>query len=251
MRPIPATRLGDAHGLLRAIENARAAAHGRVRHRVQSRRAVPARARERGRTPASLHLLRPARGARQGGPRGRRADRHRQALRPFRRSRRAVRHLPAAGRVAASPAARASHDGLDLPRARDRAQPARVRPGRHADLDDGLRPLDGLPRPRGLGQREHAPDPGRATPHAAHGPRADRRRPSSDGDRRAGPRRAHAARAHVAAGHRRAAEPGRRRGRPRGGLERVRGARPHRRRNPSPSRSPKRSRTATAPPTAP
>ena len=31
-------------------------------------------------------------------------------------------------------------------------------------VDDGLRPLDGLPRPRRLGQREHAADPGRAPP---------------------------------------------------------------------------------------
>ena len=139
---------------------ARAIAHGRVRHGVQPRRAVPARAGERARAPAALHLLRTARGARQGGPRGRRADRDRQALRALGRPGRGVRRLLPAGRVAAPPVARAPHDGLDLPRPGDRSQPAGVRPARHADLDDGLRPLDGLPRPRRLGQREHAADPG-------------------------------------------------------------------------------------------
>ena len=62
----------------------------------------------------------------------------------------------------------------------------------------------------GLGQREHAADPGRAAPDPAHGHGADRRRAPPHADRRATPRRPDAAGAHGPAGHRRPAQPGRR-----------------------------------------
>ena len=248
MRPIPATSLGHAHGLLRAIEK-----RGRLRTdefvtEFSLEELFPPGPRERARPAAPLHLLRAGRRARQGGSRRRRADRSRPPLHPLRRRRRAVRHLPGAGRMAAPPAAREAHDGLDLPRAGDRAQPARVVPAGHARGDDGLRALDGLPRPSRLGQREHVRDPGRAPPDPAHRTGADRRRAPPHAHRRAGAQRADAAGPHVADRHRRPAQPGRRRTpsaptpSANGRKRRPRRRRPRRRR---PPRSPRQRQTRT------
>ena len=63
-------------------------------------------------------------------------------------------------------------------------EPAGVEP-RGPGRDARLRPCAELPGPGGLGQREHARDPGRAAPGAAARPRADRRGAEADGDRHA------------------------------------------------------------------
>src|SRR5829696_7683987 len=111
MRPIPATSLGDAHGLLRAIEK---------RGRLRTDEFV---------TEFSVDELFPAGLDNALGRRRPRAP---------------VRALVTAGRVAAAAATREAHDGLDLPRPRDRAQPARVLPAGPARVDARLRPLDGV-----------------------------------------------------------------------------------------------------------
>ena len=186
MRPIPAPRIGDAHGLLRAINQ-----RGRLRHDefvtefTLDELFPPGLENALGRTRA-VRLLRPLRRAGQGGPRGRRADRDRQALRARRRRRRAVRRLDSAGRVAAPPAAREAHDGLDLPRARDRPQPARVGPARRraiSTLDFG-RSLAYLGR-AGWDNENTLQIQGERYLILLHRPRADRRRPPADADRRA------------------------------------------------------------------
>ena len=128
MRPIPATSLGDAHGLFRAIEKRGRLrtdefvtefsleelfppglenALGRLRHFISYGRAAG--------------LVKEDRGVVELTEIGQRYVRAGDADKPF-------DDLGAAGRVAAPAAARAAHDRLDLPRARDRAQPARVVP---------------------------------------------------------------------------------------------------------------------------
>ena len=78
-----------------------------------------------------------------------------------------------------------------------------------------------LPRPRGLGQREHAREPGRALHDLPPRPRAHRRGEPPHRDRHAGEGRADAPDPHVPARPGGPAQPGRRRGGRRGGRGRV------------------------------
>ena len=212
MRPIPAPRLGDTHGLLRAINQRDRVRLDEFITEFSDRGAVPARARERARPHAPVRLLRALRGAAQRGSGRRRADRGRQALRAQRRRGRGLRRLLRPGRVAAPPAVRASHDGLDLPRRRDRAVALRLEPAGLPRLPARLRPRARAPRPRGLGQREHAREPGRAVHDVPARPRAPRRPEPAHRDRHADEVGADAARPHVAARPRGPAQPGRARG---------------------------------------
>ena len=82
-------------------------------------------------------------------------------------------------------------------------------PGGLPRLPARLRPRAGPPRPGGLGQREHAREPGRALHDVPARPRARRRREPADRDRGTGQGRAHAADPHVLARPRGPAQPGR------------------------------------------
>ena len=167
MRPIPATSLGHAHGLLRAIEKRGRLrtdefvtefsldelfppdlenALGRMRHFISYGRAAG--------------LVKEDRGVVELTDVGRRYIRAGDADAPFDIS-------VAAGRVAAPPAAREAHDGLDLPRARDRPQPARVVPAasRVSTMDFG-RSMAYLGR-AGWDNENTLADPGRAPPDPA------------------------------------------------------------------------------------
>ena len=87
-------------------------------------------------------------------------------------------------------------------------------PGGLPCLAARLRPCAGPPRPGGLGQREHAREPGRALHDVPARSRARRRREPADRDRHAGQGRAHAADPHVPARPRGPAQPRRARGGP-------------------------------------
>ncbi len=221
MRPIPAPRIGESHGLLRAINQRERMrldefvtefsaedlyppglenALGRTRQFVSFARAAGLLKEDRG----VVELT-------EIGKRYVRAGDDADAVLGLRR----------AGRLAAPPAAREAHDRQHLPRAGDRPEPAVVGGSRHADLHPGLRPRARVPRPRGVGQRGHAADPGRALPRPAHRPGRDRRPAQRDDDRRRDQDRAHAADPHVAHRHRRPAEPRWRRGGARRGRGRV------------------------------
>ena len=164
MRPIPASRLGEAHGLFRAIEKRGRLrtdefvtefsleelfppglenALGRLRHFISFGRAAG--------------LVKEDRGVVELTEIGRRYVRAGDADKPFEISpqqaewlRRQLRELHMTDSI---------YHGLAI----GLSLLASCPPGA-ARRDDGLRPLDGLPRPRGLGQREHARDPGRAPP---------------------------------------------------------------------------------------
>ena len=111
--------------------------------------------------------------------------------------------------------------------ARDRAVALRLEPAGLPRLPARLRPRARAPRPRGLGQREHAREPGRAVHDLPPRPRAPRRTEPAHRDRDADQVGADAARPHVAARPRGPAQPGR----DRGGRGRGRGrvGRPERR----------------------
>src|SRR3982751_5733595 len=141
MRPIPATRLGDAHGLFRAIEKRGRLrtdefvtefnldelfppdlenALGRMRHFISYGRLAG--------------LVKEDRGVVELTDLGKRYIRSGEPDAPYDVS-------PGQAEWPAPPAAREAHDRLDLPRARDRSQPAGLRPAGRARRDHGLRPL--------------------------------------------------------------------------------------------------------------
>ena len=160
MRPIPATRLGDAHGLLRAIEKRGRLrtdefvtefnldelfppglenALGRLRHFISFGRLAG--------------LVKEDRGVVELTEIGKRYVRSEDPDAVFDVSSQQAEWLRRQLRE------RHMTDSIFHGLAIGLSLLASV-PARHADLDDGLRPLDGLPRPRRLGQREHAADPG-------------------------------------------------------------------------------------------
>ena len=120
MRPIPASRLGDAHGLLRAINERERLRARRVRHRVHVDELFPpglenalGRTRQFVSFARAAGLLNEDRGTVELTDMGKRYVRAGDAEQPF-------EVVARAGRVAAAAAARAAHDGLDLPRRRGR-----------------------------------------------------------------------------------------------------------------------------------
>ena len=180
MRPIPASRLGDAHGLLRAIND-------RERLRVDEfvtefsvdELFPPGLENALGRTRQFVSFARAAgllnedRGTVQLTDMGKRYVRAADDERPFdvvpaqaEWLRRLLRERHMTDSI---------YHGAAVG-----AEPVRVEPAGLPAVADGRRPRDLAPRPRGLGQRQHVRVAGRALHDLPGRPRADRAGPRAD-----------------------------------------------------------------------